>query len=62
MKLDRLSLKGLKEAPVGSDTCRHIGIPPSPTTLTVPFCVFKLVDVVGFKVESEPLKTNKSFL
>lgn len=58
-----LSVKGPIETKVCSDTGRHIGITPtSPTAyglFVCFFCVFKLVDFVGFKVESEaPVSTR----
>lgn len=58
-----LSVKGPIETTVGSDTGRHIGVPPTPTAITVSLDVFRLVDSVGFEVESEaPVPTRNDDL
>ena len=54
-----LSVKGPIDTTVGSDTDRHIGTPPTPTTLTVSLDGFKFMEFVGFKVEREaPVSTR----
>lgn len=59
MMLDMLSAKGPIDTIVGSDTGRHMGMPPTPTALTVSSDAFKFVDFVGFNAEREaPVSTR----